>query len=1516
MYVDGSMLGASDQASLVSRRVLYQDYGPRCLTFWYHMYGGSTRNLQVIIYDDMLTTQLETWAADGSSIDIWRRAQFQFQLTLANNPIARVVFYVPGVNAISGDVAIDDVTVARGLCPYAINDVSVTTIDCDFNDPTGNICNYGQDFKTDKGDWIWTDKTTTATGQVTANPSGYFMLARSAGTSGPYRATMYSQRYKPPFPRSCVRFRYKISGGMNSELTVKIHTDSEQPFNSEGGTAQGTKQASATADWLQAEIDILSAEPVRLSFSAFTQGGNMETAIDDIVVVNRECGTLETFNCPFDDPGLCGFVQSTADDFDFDQQTTVSAPLKGPQTDHTSGDGTGKFVFTKLGNTLVNGFNGELHSPIIETDAPASCLVFWYFLQGESAQGTLQVKTSAPDLTGQSTVWSLAKGYKVASVPTDPWARAAITLLTMDPIRVTFAVSVTNNEFTTALDDISLTKGPCPQNLAVGNTFSCNLDAPDLCGLGQMTLLDNFDWLWNWGPSLPAGTGPQGDHTSGNGHYLYLESSSHHTAGEKAMVYTPTLAPSFPKSCLTFTYHMVGPDIGTLSVSILSAPVAWDQAVKVWSLTGEQADSWTLAQVDLDTTKPYKIMIEATTKSGDKGDIAIDDIDITNLECPASWVKSLKCSFEKDGCGFVQSVRDNFDWLSNSITNSPVFNGGPLRGRSNPTGHYRYIDSAAPRKTGDVAILASPIVDAPLPQSCLVFWYHLLDKAGATPGSLSVFLTLPSFQNPKTIWMRGRSQGNAWRRAAVTIDTPRPMRFVIRGSVGTPGQSNIAIDDVQLTKGPCFFDRQLTKLKCDFEDPEMCGFGQRNDDNFDWFWNSGPTPEGEGTGPAAHHTGNRRTKRQTNSGGHYMYIESSKPQVPGEKATMVTPKIRTTEPKNCLTFWYHMRGASVGMLKVLVLLTGNRRYPLWNRSGNQGNEWNKASVEMDASPVPFQLLFEGTVGQGTAGDIAIDDIELTEMPCPGEPSINCTFDQGNLCGYSHLTKQADHDWTQTTGGQTKGPVADHTGNGMFLYVGEHMPKTVLVSPSLDWSAQKSCLKFKYYLKTTNPGYAELNVYQAPTGMLNERVQIWNRTDNTGSQTEWSGENLVVDAMYPIQIIFEGVIGSGKTTSVAIDDIRIYPTEYCFHPVNCDFTDEKCSYEGAWDWQKGPTPTADTGPQADHTNGRGFYIVFNAATLGASETMKSGIFSWVGEVNCLSFWYHMYGADMGTLTLYTAHAADQSVDKQILWTRTGNKDQLWHTVQVEFRATTSRRLYIEAVKGSGARSDMAVDDIMVREGQRCNVPAPKSEVSPIDCDFSSDLCGFTQLTTDDSDWVRQPHTGNDATLYGSSFIRAERSLTKAQTIVPTLESPVLNGDPSHVCVSFWYHMKDSKAGTLSFSAQDVAMGTQVAQFSKSGPQSTGWQQAEVDFDLLKPVKMWFEASRTVDTNTYQLMADIGLDDITVTRSTCQPVPWEKTWEFRCDRPTTPCNTGLGSCNDVTHKCDCTSGVVGLQCTEGK
>lgn len=144
--------------------------------------------------------------------------------------------------------------------------------------------------------------------------------------------------------------------------------------------------------------------------------------------------------------------------------------------------------------------------------------------------------------------------------------------------------------------------------------------------------VDHFDWIIQKGPTPSSGTGPSGDVTSGQGHYLYLEASKM-SSGHTAYYLSITVPPSHNGACLSFYYHMNGNHVGTLTASVLGKPGWVSTATSVWTKSGKQGDMWHFAEVSLEKTRTaqkYEVMFTGIVGDGYQGDIAIDNIMLQN----------------------------------------------------------------------------------------------------------------------------------------------------------------------------------------------------------------------------------------------------------------------------------------------------------------------------------------------------------------------------------------------------------------------------------------------------------------------------------------------------------------------------------------------------------------------------------------------------------------------------------------------------------------------------------------------------------------------------------------------------------------------------------------------------------------------------------------------------------------------------------------------------------------------
>ena len=78
----------------------------------------------------------------------------------------------------------------------------------------------------------------------------------------------------------------------------------------------------------------------------------------------------------------------------------------------------------------------------------------------------------------------------------------------------------------------------------------------------------------------------------------------------------------------------------------------------------------------------------------------------------------------------------------------------------------------------------------------------------------------------------------------------------------------------------------------------------------------------------------------------------------------------------CLEFYYHMYGNDIGSLSVYVREDNGQEALVWERSGNQGNAWHRASVHIYKDL--FLVAFLASGGQGPRRLIALDDITIAE----------------------------------------------------------------------------------------------------------------------------------------------------------------------------------------------------------------------------------------------------------------------------------------------------------------------------------------------------------------------------------------------------------------------------------------------------------------------------------------------------------------------------------------------------------
>lgn len=359
----------------------------------------------------------------------------------------------------------------------------------------------------------------------------------------------------------------------------------------------------------------------------------------------------------------------------------------------------------------------------------------------------------------------------------------------------------------------------------------------------------------------------------------------------------------------------------------------------------------------------------------------------------------------------------------------------------------------------------------------------------------------------------------------------------------------------------------------------------------------------------------------------------------------------------------------------------------------------------------------------------------------------------------------------------------------------------------------------------------------------------------------------------------------------------------------------------FDWTRDAngTPSTGTGPSGDHTTGSGWYLYTEGSSPrvpGDTAILDGPCFDLSGESDAfVSFWYHMYGSDVGSLTL---QASTDCSSWTSIWSESGNQGNVWLQENVDltgYAGGTVALRYV-SVRGSNWPSDIAIDDITVdagsnpgcTSGSQCNDFDPcttdlcvggvcqnnmidcndgnactvdscsggicfntcPSEVSsfPYEEEFSIDQGIWSNVSGDDFDWTRDANgtpssstgPGGDHTSGSGYYMYTETSSPRVSGDTAILESSCFYlGSASDATFSFWYNMYGATIGTLDVDvSSDCTSWTNV--WSLSGNQGTSWQQANIDLGAFAGDVITI---RFVGVRGSSYTGDIAIDDIALT-----------------------------------------------------
>jgi hypothetical protein len=429
---------------------------------------------------------------------------------------------------------------------------------------------------------------------------------------------------------------------------------------------------------------------------------------------------------------------------------------------------------------------------------------------------------------------------------------------------------------------------------------------------------DDSDWSVTGAATPTMGTGPDFDHTTGSGNYLFTEANgcTNFELITPCFDFSTVVVPEF-----SFWYHMNG-GLGTLSLQ--ADTIGNGTWVTVWSLTGSQGNSWQKAEVTLNGFNSYVTKFRFFGATGGI-DMAIDDIRVG--ETPAN--DAIVTAFLNPTIGGCNNLTTNETVTVelgnlglNPITsaqvqirvNNVLVGNATFTGNIAPNGNAIFtfptgVDlSAVGQQTIKVKASALPMEDEPENDESTYVFYN---DGG------SIVTTYPYTEN-----------FDSWATCLSNCDD---------GSCATFGLTN----------------------------------GWRNsvgDDDSDWSVNTGATVT-TNTGPSVDHT---------SGNGKYLYTEANG----CTDFFLISPCFDFTAQANPeISFWYHMNGANTGTLSVEVDSNGTGNWiSVWSLSGSQVNTWQEAEIDLTAyAGTTSKLRFNVATG-GLASDIAIDDILMRNVP--------------------------------------------------------------------------------------------------------------------------------------------------------------------------------------------------------------------------------------------------------------------------------------------------------------------------------------------------------------------------------------------------------------------------------------------------------------------------------------------------------------------------------------------------------
>ncbi|XP_077862398.1 MAM and LDL-receptor class A domain-containing protein 1-like [Saccoglossus kowalevskii] len=323
----------------------------------------------------------------------------------------------------------------------------------------------------------------------------------------------------------------------------------------------------------------------------------------------------------------------------------------------------------------------------------------------------------------------------------------------------------------------------------IPGNIECDFENQEICGYKPRKIDSTF--VRFTGPTPAQRTGPEKDHTTGTGFYMYMAVKNQHPES-LARLYSP-ISPPTDSTTLTFFYHNFGSGVerplgGEIKVYIVPQDADPEGIEPIWTQQGSESPDWLKAQMQLSSRLPFQVVFEGIRGPTPKSEVAIDDVSIS--ESPVA--DTINCNFEDPyRCGYRNDPSADFNWYWQDGP-TPTPDTGPDEDHTTGTqeGHFMYAEPTD-REPGQHARVFSP-VNQPY-NGPFEFFYHM--DCG---GTLNIFVVTGDGEMGAPIWSKQGDFGKEWFRGVANVVASEPFKLAFEAVRGESDCSDVAFDDVRI----------------------------------------------------------------------------------------------------------------------------------------------------------------------------------------------------------------------------------------------------------------------------------------------------------------------------------------------------------------------------------------------------------------------------------------------------------------------------------------------------------------------------------------------------------------------------------------------------------------------------------------------------------------------------------------------------------------------------------------------